>query len=346
MSGLYWLSAQRLKTARRVSTLLGVPAFQYLLHCLDAFYDLVRYLHFFTPLRTRTRQRCKLEALIFLHYHKIEKTLALPETPELFGTTYLATLLDLLDRWAESTGDLQAVVFRGALGALRMYRDRVGRRLGEECPVLLDRLDRQLAASGKMNAGRQEGGTCQLTAAALQTAVDFEQLVQMRRSVRNFSPRPVPDDVISQAVRMAQQSPSDCNRQPWRVHVYTSPEDKERVLRVQNGNSGFGHLAARVLLISADARVFVTSGERHQAYIDGGMFAMTLIYALQAQGVASCCLNLARYCFQDVAVHRACRIPAWELLIMMVAIGYPPSELQVAVSARLPTEAVLSWRAL
>ena len=60
----------------------------------------------------------------------------------------------------------------------------------------------------------------------------------------------------------------------------------------------------------------------------------------------SCCLNLCNYFFQDVAVHRACRIPAWETPIMMIAIGYPAAEFQVAVSARLDTEAVLSWRTL
>jgi nitroreductase len=143
---------------------------------------------------------------------------------------------------------------------------------------------------------------------------------------------------------MAQRSPSDCNRQPWRVHAYTSADDKRRVLRVQNGNLGFGHLAARILLICADVRAYVTSGERHEAYINCGMFAMTLIYALQAQGIVSCCLNLSRYSFQEAAVRRACRIAAWELPAMMIAIGYPPAEFKVAVSARLPVEDVLSWR--
>ena len=130
-------------------------------------------------------------------------------------------------------------------------------------------------------------------------------------------------EVIARAVRTAQRTPSVCNRQAWRVHVYTSPEDKDVVLRTQDGNAGFGHLAASILLVSSDTRVYVSSGERHQAYVDGGMFAMSLVYALQAQGVASCCLNLCNYFFQDVAVHRACRIPAWETPIMMIAIGYP-----------------------
>jgi nitroreductase len=235
------------------------------------------------------------------------------------------------------------------VGALGAYRERLRPRLEAECPDLARRLDRQLRTFSANGVDGGVGGTCQLTAAAMQAGLDprdFERLVSARHSVRNFAARPVPDDVITRAVRMAQQSPSVCNRQAWRVHVYTSADDRARVLRVQNGNAGFGHLAARVLVVSADTRAFVTSGERHQAYIDGGMFAMTLIYGLQAQGVASCCLNLSRYAVQDIAVHRACRIPASELLIMMIAIGYPPAEFQVARSARLAPEAVLSWRTL
>jgi nitroreductase len=350
MSGLYrWVAQHTQRKAAATHRLHRLPALQYLLHCMDASYDLVQYLRFFTPLHTRAKERRRLQALIFLYYHRIEKALALPERADLFGTSYLGTLLDLLDLWVQSTGDVQAVVFRGAYGALRAYRSWAGKRLEQEFPALSERLDWLLATFAETMTGQEEGGTRQLTATVFQGTVDkidFEQLVRMRHSVRNFSARPVPEQVISRAVRIAQHSPSVCNRQACRVHVYTSPEDKKRVLLVQNGNSGFGYLAAHILLISAEISAFVTSSERHQAHIDAGMFAMTLVYALQAQGIVSCCLNLSRYCFQDIAVHRVCRIPAWELPIMMIAIGYPPTEFEITLSARLPIEAVLSWRNL
>jgi len=344
-----WVVLRERKAAGTLPRMLGSPAVQSLLHCLDAFYDFVRYLRFFTPLRTRTRERRRLEALLFVHFHKIEKTLALPEPPDLFGTSYLGSLLDLLDAWAEAVGDFEAVPFQAACRALDEYRSRIGDRLGREFPALAARLDQQLNRYRHSVSASEDGGTRRLTADELRAAVgeiDFERLAQLRHSVRNFAPDPIPDDVIARAVRIAQRTPSVCNRQAWRVHVYTAPEDKEVVLRTQDGNSGFGHLAARVLLISSDTRVYVTSGERHQAYVDGGMFSMSLVYALEAQGIVSCCLNLCNYFFQDVAVHRACQIPAWEIPIMMIAIGYPAPEYRVAASARLDTDSVLAWRAL
>lgn len=44
-------------------------------------------------------------------------------------------------------------------------------------------------------------------------------LLHERRSVRGFRPDPVPDAVLDRVFAMAQQAPSNCNVQPWVVHV-------------------------------------------------------------------------------------------------------------------------------
>lgn len=45
----------------------------------------------------------------------------------------------------------------------------------------------------------------------------FDELVRSRRSVRAFKPDPVPMEIIRAVFETAQQSPSNCNVQPWRV---------------------------------------------------------------------------------------------------------------------------------
>lgn len=47
----------------------------------------------------------------------------------------------------------------------------------------------------------------------------FETLVGERRSIRAFRPDPVPRDLIERVLATAQQAPSNCNAQPWIVHV-------------------------------------------------------------------------------------------------------------------------------
>ncbi|MFV8817480.1 nitroreductase [Haliea sp. E17] len=47
----------------------------------------------------------------------------------------------------------------------------------------------------------------------------FEQLVTARRSIRAFLPRAVEPAVLERIFLAAQRAPSNCNTQPWSVHV-------------------------------------------------------------------------------------------------------------------------------
>lgn len=47
----------------------------------------------------------------------------------------------------------------------------------------------------------------------------FPDLVRTRRSCRRFLPDPIEEDVIRELLSDAMWSPSNCNTQPWKVHV-------------------------------------------------------------------------------------------------------------------------------
>jgi nitroreductase len=49
--------------------------------------------------------------------------------------------------------------------------------------------------------------------------LSFSAVVRARHSVRDFLPTPVSDDVIQSVLEEAQRSPSNCNTQPWEVHI-------------------------------------------------------------------------------------------------------------------------------
>ena len=57
----------------------------------------------------------------------------------------------------------------------------------------------------------------------------FLAAVARRRSVREFSPDPVPADLIDSAIEAAATAPSGANRQPWKFLVVTDPEVKRRI---------------------------------------------------------------------------------------------------------------------
>ena len=57
----------------------------------------------------------------------------------------------------------------------------------------------------------------------------FYETVNRRRTVREFSNRPVPVDIIETALRAASTAPSGANLQPWHFSVISGPQTKRRI---------------------------------------------------------------------------------------------------------------------
>ncbi len=58
---------------------------------------------------------------------------------------------------------------------------------------------------------------------------DFYADVQRRRTVREFSDRPVPRDIIETALMASSTAPSGANLQPWHFVVVSRPETKKKI---------------------------------------------------------------------------------------------------------------------
>jgi nitroreductase len=58
-----------------------------------------------------------------------------------------------------------------------------------------------------------------VTEATPSTSTTFEDVVRRRRSIRGFLDKPVAENVIREVLEDAQHAPSNCNTQPWNIHV-------------------------------------------------------------------------------------------------------------------------------
>jgi nitroreductase len=59
--------------------------------------------------------------------------------------------------------------------------------------------------------------------------LEFAERLSARRTVRFFSPEPVPRELIENAIRVAGAAPSGANQQPWRFVVVSDPDVKRRI---------------------------------------------------------------------------------------------------------------------
>ena len=63
----------------------------------------------------------------------------------------------------------------------------------------------------------------------LRRARELRAELERRRSIRQFSDRPVAREVIEECLRAAASAPSGANRQPWRFVVVSDPVTKRRL---------------------------------------------------------------------------------------------------------------------
>lgn len=59
--------------------------------------------------------------------------------------------------------------------------------------------------------------------------MDFLELSKLRYSVRGYSSRPVPEDLLGKVLESARVAPSAVNKQPWKFVVVRSEEAKSRL---------------------------------------------------------------------------------------------------------------------
>jgi nitroreductase len=274
-----------------------------------------------------------LGAVIVKEYHRLEKGLALPEPRRGFGSSTVHELFRLVQQHEALFGEAPAT--REARSALYHYRisPHCLPDLGAEIDAFLSTTSiDDLPPAGAMTVSRDE-----IHRAA---QIDFADFARHRFSARVFTGDPVPPAAIEQAVAVAMKSPRVCNRGTTRCYAAFSPEVRARALALQNGNAGFGHLAGAVLVITSSRAGFTDWGERNQCWIDGGLFAMSLCYALHAAGFGTCMLNWSTLAARDKSLHDALDIPADEAVITLMAVGVLPPSLKVAISPREPVEQV------
>ena len=301
-------------------------------------YDFHRIRRHSSAVRTGGTQE-KMRSLIALQAHVIEKGLALSRPRPGFGEDRVKILPGLLRDYALLYGP--DATWRSAVDALKAYY-----RL---CPGVVHSpsdLDALVGAFPPEIGHIGGGGIVRIPREEIlaATRMDFASFCRTRHSVRQFSFEPPSDDDILIAIRIAQLSPSACNRQSCRVHIMRDSAEISRILELGQSAKGFAEQVQRLLIVTSNLACFQSAGERHQCWIDAGMFAMTLVYGLHSAGLVSCCINWSKEPPVDRLFRRVLGIVPEEAIVLLIAVGKPLEEFAVAVSARRSLEEILVWR--
>lgn len=284
----------------------------------------------------------KLSSELIFYYHKLEKGLCLPpENQRWFGSHPAEKTISLMREWENSAFSKDAPIYQASCAVLKAYYEFSKKFVPEntEATVIVNELKDFLESQ---TYAANFSTPIALPLVTNQESYKFlHELTLSRRSVRDFIEKPVELDLVRKATEIAQLSPSACNRQPWKLHVYEKRKDIDELLALQNGNRGFGHKIPMLAVVSCDLGSFFDSTERFEPHLDGGLFLMSFILALQSLGIASCCLNWCVSPDKDVKAHDLGKIPPNHRILTFLAVGYPEQNVVVPLSARRPISDVL-----
>lgn len=191
-------------------------------------------------------------------------------------------------------------------------------------------------------------------------AAEFCAEMRRRRTVRTFSDRPVPREVIEDCLRAAATAPSGANQQPWHFVIAADPEVK-RAIRLAaeaeeqafyggrapdewlealaplgtDADKPFLEIAPYLIVIFAQSHGLDEEGRKIKHYYvteSVGIAAGMLITALHHAGLATLTHTPSPMGFLATLLQR----PANERAYLILVAGYPAENTQVPAIAKKP----------
>jgi hypothetical protein len=196
-------------------------------------------------------------------------------------------------------------------------------------------LSRGLRAKGVV-ARKDSGGTVTVSKDAIvkASAGSFRDVAHVRHSIRQWSSEPVSNADVADAINLAAEgTPSVCNRQTIGTIVIKDKSLMAKVLKVQGGARGID-LPDVVIGVVSNLERFREPRERNQAYVDGGLFGMSLMYAFQSKAIATCPLNFASTKSSDMAMRKLLDVPDSTIFTMFLAVSHYRDTVVHTVSPR------------
>ncbi len=167
--------------------------------------------------------------------------------------------------------------------------------------------------------------------------MDFTEVIRTRRSVRSFSDRAVPNDVLRRVLEGARVAPSGNNRQPWR-YIAVRDETHRRAIAAAAYDQMF--IASAPVVFVCCAERYGNTYEPHgdlAGLVDAIIGIDHLTLAARNEGLGTCWVGA----FHPEPIRRVLAVPKGVEIEMLVPMGYPasPSALR-EVASRLPLDEI------
>lgn len=167
----------------------------------------------------------------------------------------------------------------------------------------------------------------------------FLDLLQHRRSIRNYENRPVEQEKIDLLMEAALRSPSSRGFNPWEFVIVTDPDTLARLAKAKPHGASFLASAPLGIAVCADP-------EKSDVWVEDASIAALILHLMATDlGLGSCWIQLRKRKY-DTAVGageyagRVLGLEKGKTVSAILAIGYPAQQLPPHPKASLLFEKV------
>jgi iodotyrosine deiodinase len=198
-------------------------------------------------------------------------------------------------------------------------------------------------------------------------AKTFREEMQRRRTIREFSTRPVPQEIIEECIRAAGTAPNGANMQPWHFVVISDPGVKEQIREGAEAeerefyerraseewlealaplgtdwHKPFLEDAPYLIVIFGLSNTILPDGAKRKNYYvteSVGIATGILVTALHHAGLASLTHTPSPMAFLNKILER----PANERPFLVLVVGYPAEGTTVPDINKKPLEEIATF---
>ncbi len=267
--------------------------------------------------------------------HRIEKGLTMRPMHAIFGDAYILETVKAY-RQLQNSPDADLETLRWAHDVFVKYFSVVSDTPEVSEARALFRACHPIACAVELTGGQASWAPVARSALPKSTIQyqEFFTLCRQRRSIRWFLPQAVPRESIENAIAVALQAPSACNRQPFFFKLFLNSVDASEIASIAMGTTGYQHQIPALMVVIGDWSCLEHERDRHVPYIDGSLAAMQLMLALETLGLSSCPINWPDVEPLEKRMTHRLKLQSYERPIMLLAVGYADPTGGVAYSAK------------
>ena len=163
--------------------------------------------------------------------------------------------------------------------------------------------------------------------------MDTLEILKKRRSIREYSDKEIPNDILEKITEAARFAATARNVQPWEFVVITRAATLKKFSELAENARFFAQAKACIAVFCADTKYYLE---------DGCAATCNILLAATGLGVGSCWVagDKKPYCAEMAEL---LNVPAEYKLVSLIALGYPKSKDSFHTADKRTLKEVVHW---